>query len=168
MPGGPTKNRPLSTTGNFSAKSLRDLYRHLASLRWDTASGCRGCSAWYLGGIPAAFATRSNCESRQQSQRVTRSTPPSWKDFQPVPLQREQTGLRCAGGSTQHDSANFFQRACFFGAAVVSAAGGFTRMRSVDVDLTIAVLSRCSQSSMPRVISLLTYSMNSLTSPCIC
>ena len=42
------------------------------------------------------------------------------------------------------------------------------RTRSVDVDLTSAVLSRCSQSSMPRASSCLTYSMNSLTSPCIC
>jgi hypothetical protein len=28
--------------------------------------------------------------SRQQSQRMTRSTSPSWKDFQPVPLQSGQ------------------------------------------------------------------------------
>src|SRR5688572_31304152 len=105
--------------------------------------------------------------SRQQSHRVTRSDLPSWKDFQPVPLQREQTDLSFAGGSTQHDSAKFFYRACFFGAAG-AAAGGLTRTRSVDVDLTIAVLSRCSQSSIPRASSRLTYSMNSFTSPCIC
>src|SRR4051812_46539177 len=40
--------------------------------------------------------------------------------------------------------------------------------KSVGEDFTSAVDSRCSQSSMPRVISCFTYSMNSLTSPCIC
>src|SRR3990170_2516219 len=99
--------------------------------------------------IRASVMRRLLMSSRQQSQRVTRSISPSWKDFQPVPLQREQTDLSCAGGSTQHDSANFFYRACFFGAAAGPVDGGLTRTRSVDVDLTIAVLRRCSQSSMP-------------------
>src|SRR5687768_1676620 len=43
--------------------------------------------------------------ARQHSQRVTRSTSPSWKDFQPVPLQSEQMDLSSAGGSTKHNSA---------------------------------------------------------------
>src|SRR5262249_319048 len=41
-------------------------------------------------------------------------------------------------------------------------------IRSVGDDFTSAVDRRCSQSSRPRAISRLTYSMNSLTSLCIC
>src|SRR5204863_8963942 len=45
--------------------------------------------------------------------------------------------------------------------------GLVVRTRSVGDDLTSAVDSRCSQSSMPRDISCFTYSMNSFTSRCI-
>src|SRR5262249_28349287 len=49
-----------------------------------------------------------------------------------------------------------------------SITGCEARTSSAGEDLTSAVLSRCSQSPSPRASSCFTYSMNWLTSPCIC
>src|SRR4030095_12037610 len=117
--------------------------------------------------------------ARQQSQRTTRRTPLSSTGAHPVSSQRGQgIGGRIVARSLQRsdvdrstsdalitsDALNGVGYFCVLTFSVSACAGGCARTRSVGVDFTSAVERRCSQSSMPRVISFFTYSLDSVTS----
>src|SRR6476620_11361359 len=105
----------------------------------------------------ASAMLRTAADARMQSQRATRETPSTSIVFHPV---SSQTSHEATTHRSTYDVALVLSDLSF---ALSASVGDWVvcLTRSVGADLTSAVLSRCSQSSIPRASSRLTYSMNS-------